>query len=126
MNTRGASVELHISFPDNLTTEIMLNLKNIPCICRIGAEFEILFEDPLQVAHGIVTNWDRDKIDERAPAGTGGEYTHYCFGTVSLTKSGADTYDVADLAFFNIAVGWCRILKDGTYQPPGQFWDQEE
>ncbi|MGR9229521.1 hypothetical protein [Rhizobium leguminosarum] len=118
------NVELTIA--KNLLTETLLVQRGIPCLCRIrGLEFEIAFVDPLPAANGKVSDWDHKKIDERAPAGAGGKYTHYCFGTVSLTPLGDDKYEVVDLAFFNRSVGWCPIVIDREYGPGGSFWDDE-
>lgn len=74
---------IRINFPANLRTEMMLALPHIPCFCKVkGSIFEISFSDPLPTGCGVVHEWSIEKIDERAPAGAGGEFSHFCFGTV--------------------------------------------
>ncbi len=119
-------MEIELSIVKNLVTSSLLEQRDIPCICRIAREFEIDFVSPLPEAHGVVGNWDLTKINERAPAGAGGKYIHYCFGKLSLARTEGDKYQIIELSFFNRAVGWCPIIIDGEYGPVGSFWDEEE
>ncbi|WP_202419860.1 hypothetical protein [Pseudoduganella guangdongensis] len=31
-----------------------------------------------------------------------------------------------DLAMFNTTFGWCQVLENGEYSPPGKFHDDDE
>jgi hypothetical protein len=96
-------MNLHINFPKNLVTASMVTQKNIPCICRVSSQFEILFLAPLPEAIGVVEGWDRTLLEERALAGGGGRYTHYENGIITLDQ----------------------ILTNAEYSPPGCFWDND-
>jgi hypothetical protein len=120
------SLQLHISLPKNLITADLVRQKNIPCLCKVAKDFEIEFMDPLPEATGVVQGWDRLLLEERAIAGVGGAYTHYTFGLVTLDQIEPNVYKIVDLAFFNRIFGWCPILKDGEYTPPGKFSDDED
>ena len=117
---------LNINFPDNLITASLLQQRNIPCICRVSTIFEISFQSPLPEAAGTVDGWDRKEIDDRAPAGAGGKYTHYALSQVTLKIVAPNQYQINDLAFFNRTVGWCPIVVDGELSEAGLFWDDEE
>ncbi|MBB6488461.1 hypothetical protein [Rhizobium lusitanum] len=121
-------MEIELTIAKNLVTRALLEQKGIPCVCRVGLghDFEIDFIPPLPEAHGIVSNWDRKKIEERAPAGAGGRYTHYCFGKLSLMPIEGRKYAIVDLIFFYEDFGWCPVVVDGEYGPIGSFWDEEE
>lgn len=120
------SLQLRISLPVNLAAADMVRQKNIPCLCRVAKEFEIEFLDPLPEATGVVFRWDRRMLEERAVAGAGGPYSHYAFGLVTLDQLEPDIYWIVDLAFFNRIFGWCPILENGAYAPPGKFTDDDE
>jgi hypothetical protein len=112
---------LHIELPDNLRVQGMLGQRNIPCLCRIGGGkgFELAFQHPLSETTGRMEGADRDLIDERAPAAGGGEYTHYCFATVTLERTDRHCYRVIDLSFFyEFYPGWFPIVKDGQWSDP--------
>lgn len=112
---------LHIEIPRNLRSEGMLGQKNIPCFCRIGGGkgFDLLFQQPLPEATGRVEGWDCALIDERAPAGAGGQYTHYCFGVVTLERVDVNVYRIIDLSFFQeIYPGWFPIITGGEWSTP--------
>jgi hypothetical protein len=123
------SMFLHIELPKNLRVEGMLGQKNIPCLCRIGGGkgFELAFQNPLPEAIGRVEGWDCALIDERAPAGAGGQYTHYCFGVVTLKRVEANLYSIVDLSFFQEAYpGWFPIVTDGAWSTPAPQKTPEE
>lgn len=112
---------LHIELPNNLAAQSLLAQKHIPCLCRIGGGplFELLFQDPLPIALGHMEDWSNEMIDARAPAGAGGKYTHYCFGTVTLERIETHLYRVIDLSFFErLHPGWFPIVKDGEWCEP--------
>ena len=105
---------LKVQFPDNLVVKNLLEQKNIPCFCRIrGLSFQLLFQNPLPIAVGDVDDWTSKEIDDRSPAGAGGEYTHYCFGMVTLEQVGAHIFNIVDLSFFGGNNGWCPIVEGG-------------
>ncbi len=118
---------LKIQLPDNLVTQGLLEQKNIPCFCRVrGSSFELLFQHPLPEATGDVEGWTQKVIDDRAPAAAGGEYTHYCFGMVTLKKAGENVFDIVDLSFFNRTIGWCSIRESGELCEVRQWNTPEE
>lgn len=116
---------LHIELPQNFVAEEMARQRDIPCLCRVATDFELLFQEPLPVAAGLVTGWDSNLLNDRAMAGAGGEHTHYSFAMVTLEKMTQNVFKIMDLSFFNRSVGWCPILMNGEYGPPGDFWDEE-
>lgn len=120
------SIYLNIDFPHNLTVIELLQQKNIPCLCRVAKDFEIVFQAPLPEAVGVVHGWDRTLLEERAVAGGGGRYTHCAFATITMEKVQAGMYQIHDLALFYTGFGWCPVLVDGEYAPPGNFWDKED
>ncbi|WP_092304269.1 hypothetical protein [Pseudomonas sp. NFIX28] len=118
-------MKLNIRFPKNLATDALLGQKLIPCLCKVSKEFEVSFLDPMPEVSGVVSEWDRKELELRAIAGVGGQYTHYAFGRITLKEVELDVYQVIDLEMFYRIFGWCVILKDGEYAPPGDFWDEE-
>lgn len=118
---------LKIKLPDNLVVQNLLEQKNIPCFCRIrGNLFELLFQDPLPQSVGTVEGWTQKIINDRAQAGTGGEYTHYCFGMVTLKRVEEHAFDIVDLSFFIRTIGWCPIIAGNELFEVKQSSTQEE
>lgn len=99
----------------NLASQWLLKQKDIPCICRIGREFEIDFVEPLPAAHGKVGDWDLQEICNRALPSVGGTYTHYSNARITVSTAANDRYDILDFAIFNSTVGWRQILLDREY-----------
>jgi hypothetical protein len=121
------SMQLKIELPDNLVVKGLLPQKKIPCLCRIGGSaFELLLQDPLPQATGTVGGWTQRDIDARAPAGAGGQYTHYCLGMVTLEAVGEHIFNIVDLSFFVDTLGWLPIVEGGEWCPPRQWNTQEE
>ena len=121
------SMQLKIKLADNLIVQGLLEQKNIPCFCQIkGCLFELLFQAPLPQATGSIEGWTHKEIDIRAPAGAGGQYTHYCFGMVTLKKVGENIFDILDLSFFKNSLGWFPILEGGKLCEPRLQNSQEE
>lgn len=118
-------MKLNIDFPANMITDDLLLRKYIPCLCRISKEFQISFTDTVPESTGIVSEWDREGVELRAIAGGGGEYTHYANSLITLQKVEGNIYRIIDLEMFYTNFGWCVVLKDGEYAPPGDFWDEE-
>lgn len=75
---------------------------------------------------GNVEGWTQKVIDERAPAGAGGEYTHYCFGMVTLKRAGEHVFDIVDLSFFKSTIGWCPFMANGELCEVRQWNTPEE
>ncbi|WP_313282757.1 hypothetical protein [Delftia tsuruhatensis] len=104
---------LNIKFQDDFFSESIKKHKYIPCICKISGEiFTIEFVPPLRSAVGRVGDFYLNDINERYPAGGGGEYTHYCFGEISLDMISEDDYNISDLRLFSRLNGWVNILED--------------
>ncbi|MDQ4629831.1 hypothetical protein [Janthinobacterium lividum] len=120
------NIYLNIDFPQDLTVVEMLQQKSIPCFCRVAKDFEIIFQSPLPESVGVVQGWDSALLEERAVAGGGGRYTHYAFAMITLEKFQANVYKINDLSLFYTSFGWCPILINGEYAPPGNFWDNDE
>lgn len=116
---------LKIKFPDNLITDELIGQVRIPCLCKISTEFEISFLDTVPESSGIVLDWSREELEQRAVAGAGGEYTHYNNGLITLKKIAEGTFEIVDLEMFYRNFGWCVVLRGGEYAPPGNFWDEE-
>jgi hypothetical protein len=117
---------LEIDFSKNLAVDMLLEQEKIPCVCRVGSSFEVSFNSPLPVASGVVSDWELSMLEERAPAGAGGEYIYYQPGLITISRIDENKYKVVDLAFFCEGVGWCLVIKDGEYGPPGTFWDEDD
>ena len=106
-------------------TDRLLKQERIPCLCKISKEFEISFSDTVPESSGIVSEWSRNELELRAVAGGGGQYTNYANSLITLQKIGEGLYKIIDLEMFYTIFGWCVVLKDGEYAPPGNFWDEE-
>ncbi|WP_426170630.1 hypothetical protein [Pseudoduganella sp. R-34] len=120
------SLYLQIDLPKNLSSEEVTRQKNIPCLCKVAEEFEIEFLDPLPGSTGVVQGWDWKLLHERVISGIGGLYTHYTFGMVTLEIAQPGIYKIIDLAMFDTSFGWCPVLENGEYGPPGKFYDEDD
>lgn len=118
-------MNLNISFPDDMRTDQLLMQQRIPCLCKIAKAFEISFSDTVPESSGTVFDWDRKELEARAVAGGGGRYTHYANALITLMKIAPNTYEIIHLEMFYTLYGWCTIVEDGEYAPPGDFWDEE-
>ncbi|POA56494.1 MULTISPECIES: hypothetical protein [unclassified Pseudomonas] len=118
-------MNLSIEFPSDMRTEQLLRQVRIPCLCRISSKFEVSFSDTVPISYGVVLEWDRKELELRAVAGGGGQYTHYANSLITLREIKANLYKIIDLEMFYTDFGWCVVLKDGEYAPPGNFWDEE-
>jgi hypothetical protein len=118
-------LKLHINIPDNLVNRQLLAQKDIPSVCLIGTTFEVHLQAPLTKAVGTVQDWDRQSIEDRAPAVAGGNWTHHRNSLITLRAVSAGVYEILDLAVFYEAHGWLKILADGAYAPPQDLWDEE-
>ncbi len=105
---------LIISFPDKLRTEAILEQANIPCFVRKGkGDAELWFDEPLQVARGTLKGWDRRAVEERVPAGAGGEFTYYSYAQVTLQRVDVEEYEIVSMKIFDEERGWCQLI-DGS------------
>jgi hypothetical protein len=118
-------MKLKIFFPKNMITDSLIRQERIPCVCRISTEFEISFSDTVPASSGTVLDWDRRELEQRAAAGAGGKYTHHSNSLITLNPMGDDLYEIVDLEMFYDNFGWCAVMKNGEYAPPGSFWDEE-
>ncbi|HFF6214078.1 hypothetical protein I5U05_003540 [Stenotrophomonas maltophilia] len=118
-------MNLNITTKRNMRDDQLLKQERIPCLCKISNEFEVSFSDSVPGMAGIVTGWDRNELELRAVAGGGGQYTHYANGLITLMELEPGVYNIVALDMFYASFGWCVVLKDGEYAPPGGFWDEE-
>lgn len=118
-------MKLKIDFPKNMITDNLLRQERIPCLCKIARDFEICFSDTVPNSSGVVLEWDRGELELRAPAGAGGKYTHYSNGLITLGLNNDDFYEIVDLDMFYDNLGWCAVVRNREYAPPGDFWDEE-
>ncbi|NUE94721.1 hypothetical protein, partial [Acinetobacter seifertii] len=85
-------LEVIVNFEDNLYTKKILEVNDIPCVCKISSTFEIEFLEAVPQVTGKVLNWNHKDIDARVPAGAGGEYIHDKFGMISISKLDNNLY----------------------------------
>lgn len=116
---------LRIELPHNIVSQQLLRQREIPCVCYIGKSFELRLESPFASAVGVVDDWDRMALEERAPAGAGGQWTHCRHGRMTLRKISDGVYEVRELAMFYEAHGWLPVICDGTYALAKEVWDEE-
>lgn len=116
---------LTVSFPNTLTSEALLQQKNIPCLSRIAEKFEVVFQSPFSDVVGCVSEWKMKEIDERVPANAGGKYTHYSSSLITLQAIDKDRYFIKDLSLFDTYVGWCSVVDDGVLCSSGSLWSDE-
>lgn len=117
---------LQIKFPDNLVTGSLCKQKDIPCTVQISNKFEILFSIVIPNTIGIVQEWDRQLLEERAIASAGGIYTHNEPALITLSKRTEDSYDIVELSIFYNDFGWCPVIRNKEYAIPNQFWDNDD
>ena len=90
-------LKVTVNFDDNLYTKKILEVNNVPCLCKISSTFEIDFLEAIPQVTGKVLNWNHKDIDARIPAGAGGDYTHYKFSMISISKMDKNLYIIASL-----------------------------
>jgi len=106
---------LNIEFERNFFTESIVKNKFIPCVCRIkGLIFTVEFSRPLMAAIGSIQDFNLQDICDRYSAAAGGEYTHYCFGEISLNYLFDDSFEIIDLKFFDEIYGWINIVENSV------------
>lgn len=118
-------MNLNIAFPNNMVAGDLVRQERIPCMCKVAEDFEIHFSEIIPDTVGVVTGWDRRELEIRAPAGAGGEYTHYSFGMITIKEISLGIYKILELEMFNRSFGWCHVISGGEYAAPGSFWDEE-
>jgi HEAT repeat protein len=128
LSTEGSTVMyLHMTQPWNLDlwrAQELKKQKDVPCVCRVGRHFKVVFEPPLPESEGLVHGWDEEQIRQRAPDLVGGPYLHHCHAIITLDEVGQDVYRILDLSMFYESLGWCPIVVDGEYGPLGDGWVQ--
>lgn len=117
---------LQITFPDNLVTGLLAEQKNIPCVIKVAGKFEVVFTTVIPFVVGIMHEWDRQLLEERAIARAGGAYTHNDPALITLKKREDGKYDVVNLSVFYNDFGWFPVVKDRKYAAPIKFWDSDE
>ncbi|HFF2653655.1 TPA: hypothetical protein ACGCCX_001525 [Acinetobacter nosocomialis] len=108
-------LQVHAKFEDDLHTENMLKTSQIPCLCKIAEKFEIHFLVAYPQVTGFVTGWEYKEIDLRVSAGAGGEYLHYKYGLITLSKLEKDLYIIENLSMFESGSGWLPVVENREY-----------
>jgi len=109
-------LEVNVHFEDNLYTKKILEVNDIPCVCKISSTFEIEFLEAVPQVTGKVLNWTHKDIDARVPAGAGGDYTHYNFGIISISKLDNNLYIIEKLSMFDLwSGGWIKVIENREY-----------
>lgn len=103
------------AFADNLYTEMLLEVKDNPCLCKISNIFEIVFFESIPEVTGIVHNCNSVDIDNRVPAGAGGEYFHYKYGLITIAHQADDLYIIENLKMFVHGDGWVPVIENKEY-----------
>lgn len=117
---------LCVEFQDNILIGMLAKQKNIPCIIQISDKFEILFPEVAPDTTGIVLEWNREMLEERAIARAGGDYTHQEPGLITLNQISEHKYKINELYIFYNDFGWCPIIENYEYAQPHQFWDSDD
>lgn len=102
-------------FADNLYTEMLLRVKDNPCLCKISDIFEIVFFETSPEVTGVVQNWNLVDLDRRVPAGAGGNYFHYKYGLITITHQENDLYVINSLKMFVHGDGWVPVIENKEY-----------
>ncbi|CAM9350901.1 hypothetical protein [Acinetobacter bereziniae] len=109
-------LKVNVNFDDNLYTKKILEVNNVPCLCKISSTFEIDFLEAIPQVTGKVLNWNHKDIDARIPAGAGGDYTHYKFSMISISKMDKNLYIIEKLSMFDLwSGGWINIIENREY-----------
>jgi hypothetical protein len=109
----------------DLTTQRMLKQIDIPCLSKVSQTFEIVFESPLPAMVGVVEDWDRKLLAERAPAGAGGEYIYHRPSLICLREMAEELFQIVHLKMFYDSFGWLKIIENGEYAKPVPIWDED-
>lgn len=110
-------LQVQAKFEDDLHTENMLKTTQIPCLCKIAENFEIDFLVTYPLVTGIVTGWEYKEIDLRVSAGAGGEYLHYKYGLITISKLEDNLYIIENLSMFESVRGWLSVIENRMYSP---------
>lgn len=108
-------LEVQVKFENNLYTEMMLETKRVPCLCRISDKFYIDFLESIPSVTGQVINWKLEDIDKRVPAAAGGKYLHHKYGLITLVHIRENIYVIETLEMFARGIGWVQIIDHREY-----------
>lgn len=109
-------LEVIVNFEDNLYTKKILEVNDIPYVCKISSTFEIEFLEAVPQVTGKVLNWNHKDIDARVPAGAGGEYIHDKFGMISISNLDNNLYIIEKLSMFELwNGGWIKVIENREY-----------
>ncbi|MBV8634887.1 MAG: hypothetical protein JO002_10390, partial [Burkholderiaceae bacterium] len=112
---------MDVIFTEGVNEQIarqMIAQKNIPCVCRIGEQFELLFQEPLPEIAGVVPEWNKRRLWQLVAPGGGGIYTYFHPALVTLACEEGPRYLVIELSLFDRNVGWQRVILNGEYVEP--------
>jgi len=107
---------LNIEIPKNLSTEMRLKSAHVPCLCVVGKEFKIEFDERVFANNlsGKVVDWDMRELNIRVAGLGGGKYTYNHLSQVTLKEVDNNKYKITDLRMFS-SVGWCDVIVKGDY-----------
>ncbi len=109
------------NFPDDLRTDILLESKLVPCICRISGEFEAEFLPPLfnESVFGFIQNWDVEKLHSRVVPCVGGNCYSINHAQITLSSFKKGIFQIEELIFFTPGeeFGWHPVILNGDYGP---------
>ncbi|ATZ64497.1 hypothetical protein KTJ16_20875 [Acinetobacter bereziniae] len=115
---------LNLELPDNIYSEMMLECSDIPCLVKIDSNFIIDFFETVPLVSGYVLEWSWYDLNERIPAGAGGDYLYYKRSLITLDQIDNKRFNIIGLSMFVNGVGWCKVIENGQYANPNpELWD---
>jgi hypothetical protein len=119
-------MKLHLEYPKNFLTNKLMLQEKIPCTIQISNEFNILFYYPLVGFIGKVYDWNKELLEERAIPMVGDYYTHNEQGAITLKKESDNIFLINELNIFYPDFGWCKVIENGEYAIPTNFYGNDE
>lgn len=114
-------IVLKIDPPKNLWTKLVFKNEQIPCICRVSANIEIVFSELIfgETVVGTIEGVDRIQIQERMFVGAGGDYRSVDHCLISVGLHYENKIEVRELKIFNRGKkpSWHPVIENGEYGP---------
>jgi hypothetical protein len=115
---------LKLELPDNIYSTMMLECEDIPCLVKINNDFKIDFFETQPCVTGDVLDWSWYKLNQRIPAGAGGEYLYYKRSLITLKQITKHEFRIVRLSMFVNGIGWCLVIENSEYANPNpNLWD---